>query len=177
MAMSEALGLEHGTVRVVPHDERWHALFDQASTELKAALGSSVFDVHHVGSTSVWGLCAKPILDMLVTIPSLSGGAALVAPLQTLGYVRSDDDDISDRLLFARRRGTARTHHLSLAEPTSHYYAVTIAFRDALRRDPELASRYGSLKQRLALQFPTDRLSYLNGKTHFVLSALEACEG
>jgi GrpB-like predicted nucleotidyltransferase (UPF0157 family) len=176
MTRSEALGLEHGTVRVVPYDDRWHALFDQASAELKAALGPSIIDVHHVGSTSVRGLCAKPILDMLATIPSLGQAAALVPALHDVGYVLSDDD-ISDRLFFSRRRGTARTHHLSLAEPTSHYYAVTMAFRDALRRDPQLASRYGVLKERLAQQFPTDRLSYLNGKTHFVLSALEACEG
>ena len=114
---------------------------------------------------------------MLVTIPHLSQGAALVPALGDLGYELNHDDDITDRLFFSRRRGTARTHHLSLAEPTSHYYAVTMAFRDALRRDPQLASRYGTLKQRLALQFPNDRISYLNGKTHFVLSALEACEG
>jgi GrpB-like predicted nucleotidyltransferase (UPF0157 family) len=177
MTISEALGLEHGTVRVVPHDERWPVLFDQASAELKAALGSAILGVHHVGSTSVRGLCAKPILDMLATIPSLSGATAIVPALHELGYTQADDDDISDRLFFSRRRGTARTHHLSLAEPTSHYYAVTLAFRDALRRDPQLASAYGTLKQRLALQFPTDRASYLNGKTHFVLSALEQCEG
>ena len=177
MKKDEALGLEHGTVRVVPYDDRWHALFEQASAELKSALGAAIVDVHHVGSTSVRGLCAKPILDMLVTIPHLSGGAALVPALNDLGYELSHDDDISDRLFFSRRRGTARTHHLSLAEPTSHYYVVTMAFRDALRRDPQLASRYGTLKQRLAQQFPADRLSYLNGKTHFVLSALEACEG
>ena len=103
MTTSEALGLEHGTVRVVPHDERWQALFDEASAELKAAFGPSILGVHHVGSTSVHGLCAKPILDMLMTVPTLSSAASLVPALHELGYLRSEDDDIPDRLLFERK--------------------------------------------------------------------------
>jgi GrpB-like predicted nucleotidyltransferase (UPF0157 family) len=168
-----ALGLEANTVAIVPYDERWPALFERASAELRAALGASMVEIYHVGSTSVPGLCAKPILDMLVTVPQLSRAALLIPELAALGY-KPGEDDIADRLFFQRRRGTARTHHLSLAEPDSHYHTVTLAFRDALRGDPALAARYCELKRALARRFPTDRLAYLDGKTGFVLSALEA---
>jgi GrpB-like predicted nucleotidyltransferase (UPF0157 family) len=65
-----------------------------------------------------------------------------------------------------------RTHHLSLAHPESHHHIVTLAFRDALRADPALAERYGSLKRGLAARFPRDRLAYLEGKSTFVAAVL-----
>jgi GrpB-like predicted nucleotidyltransferase (UPF0157 family) len=171
MHATDALGLESETVTIVPHDVRWARLFEEARSELRAAMGQSIIDVHHVGSTSVPGLCAKPVLDLLVSISDLRQGAALVPQLAELGY-ELRPDDIPERLFFRRRRVSVRTHHLSLAEPGSHYYAVTIAFRDALRRDRALAASYGDLKLRLARQFPTDRESYQNGKSEFVLGAL-----
>lgn len=170
---TDALGLELGKVAVVPHDPRWAGLFDEASSQLRTQLGSSILDVHHVGSTAVPGLCAKPVLDMLVLIPSLDEARDLVPELAQLGYEPGPEDDVRDRLFFQRRHGTTRTHHLSLAEPTSHYRTVTIAFRDALRSDRSLADSYCNLKVRLANEFPTDRLSYQNGKTDFVLGTLE----
>jgi GrpB-like predicted nucleotidyltransferase (UPF0157 family) len=170
---NDALGLELGTVTVVPHDPRWAALFDEASSQLKAKLGSSILDVHHVGSTAVPGLCAKPVLDMLVLIPRLELAHDLVPELAQLGYRFGPEDDVRDRLFFQRRHGTVRTHHLSLAEPSSHYRTVTLAFRDALRNDRALAARYCDLKVQLATQFPTDREAYQNGKTDFVLGTLE----
>jgi GrpB-like predicted nucleotidyltransferase (UPF0157 family) len=173
MRGSDALGLELGTITVVPHDPRWATLFDEANAQLRAKLGDSILDVHHVGSTAVPGLCAKPVLDMLVLIPALAQAHGLVPELAKLGYHLGPEDDVRDRLFFQRRQGTVRTHHLSLAEPTSHYRTVTLAFRDALRSDRALAASYCDLKTRLANQFPTDREAYQNGKTEFVLGTLE----
>ena len=156
MRATDALGLDSGTVAIVPYDVRWTNLFEEARSELRAAMGQSILDVHHVGSTAVPGLRSKPVLDLLVTISDLRAGAVLVPQLSELGY-EAQPDDIPDRLFFRRRRGSIRTHHLSLAEPESHYYAVTVAFRDALRRDEALAASYGELKSQLARRFPKDR--------------------
>jgi GrpB-like predicted nucleotidyltransferase (UPF0157 family) len=112
-----------------------------------------------------------PILDILVEIDDFAAGRDLVPLLAGLGYEYRPDEEIPDRHYFRRRRGTIRTHHLSLAEPASHHYRVTIGFRDALRLDPGLASRYGALKADLAERFPHDRASYTAGKSPFV----EAC--
>ncbi len=172
MSTAESLGLERGTVVLVQHDPRWSTLFARASDELHAALGSSILAVHHVGSTAVPGLCAKPILDVLVSIPAFARGADLVPQLAALGYEFRPAEEIPDRHYFRRRNGTIRSHHLSLAEPKSRHHRVTLAFRDALRADPRLAQAYADLKQELAAQFPRDRAAYIEAKSGFISGVL-----
>ena len=168
-----ALGLERGEVVVVPWDPRWPGHFETAAAELRAALGTAILDVHHVGSTSVAGLCAKPILDLLVTVPDFHAAEQLVPQLAELGYEFRPEEEIPDRHYFRRPPGgELRTHHLSLAERGSRHQRVTLAFRDALRRDPRLAESYASLKQGLARRFPLDRPAYIAGKTAFVHEVL-----
>lgn len=169
---AEPLGLESGMVTVVPYDPRWPALFDQAARELDDALGPFITAVHHVGSTAVPGLCAKPVLDLLVSIPSFDEAVELAPRLEALGYEFRPDEEVPDRHYFRRRRGTARTHHLSLAEPSSRHHRVTLAFRDALRADPREAEVYAALKLELARRFPHDRAAYLEGKSTFVARVL-----
>jgi GrpB-like predicted nucleotidyltransferase (UPF0157 family) len=169
---ASALGLESGIVRVVPYDPRWADEFAAAARDLYDALGSSILAVSHVGSTAVPGLCAKPILDLLVSVQHFDESLALVPRLETLGYEFRPDEEIPDRHYFRRRRGTAGTHHLSLAEPTSRYHIVTLAFRDALRADPAEDRRYGELKLDLARRFPRDRENYIAGKSAFVARVL-----
>jgi GrpB-like predicted nucleotidyltransferase (UPF0157 family) len=168
----EALGLRRGVVEVVPYDSRWPMLFELAAAELRAAVGPSILAVHHVGSTSVPGLCAKPILDALVSVPDFDAALQLVPEIEALGYVFRANGEIEDRHYFRRGNDSARTHHLSLATPSSRHHLDTIAFRDALRRDARLASEYADLKLALARRFPRDRESYIDGKTDFVASVL-----
>jgi GrpB-like predicted nucleotidyltransferase (UPF0157 family) len=172
----ESLGLESGTVVVVPYDPRWPDEFVTAAGEIRDALGSSVIAVHHVGSTSVPGLCAKPILDLLVAVADLEQSLRLVPSLEEIGYEFRPDEEIPDRHYFRRRRSTVRTHHLSLAEPTSHYHRVTLAFRDALRADPARARAYCELKLALARRFPLNREKYIEGKSAFVAEILAAAD-
>jgi GrpB-like predicted nucleotidyltransferase (UPF0157 family) len=172
MKQDAPLGLESGTVTVVPYESRWARLFEEAAAELRNALGSLITDVHHVGSTAVPGLAAKPILDILVTIPDFERGRGLVPMLAELRYEYRPQEEIPDRHYFRRLRRSSRTHHLSLAEPESHHYRVTIAFRDALRRDAVLASEYAALKYELAARLPRDRSAYVDGKTEFVRRVL-----
>lgn len=172
MEQHTPLGLESGTVVVVPYDRRWPQLFEEAAAELRAAIGADIIDVHHVGSTAIPGLAAKPILDILVTVPDFERARNLVPILATLGYEFRPQEEIPDRHYFRRRGGTIRTHHLSLAEATSHHHRATLAFRDALRRNAALVSEYAALKHDLAARFPRDRIAYLDGKTEFVRRVL-----
>lgn len=173
MGEAATLGLASGTVRLIDYDPRWPALFRADSAELSAALRQPMSHIHHVGSTAIPGLPAKPILDILVLIRDFGSALELVPALAKLGYEYRPNGDISDRHFFRRRIGTSRTHHLSLAEPSSRYALVTLAFRDALREDQQLATKYSELKHELARQFPEDRESYTQGKTAFVLNVLE----
>lgn len=170
----EPLGLKSGTVVLADHDPRWASCFTAHAAELKAALGARVLDVHHVGSTAVPGLCAKPILDVLVSIPDFERGLELAPVLARFGYEHRPGEEIPDRHYFRRRVEGIRTHHLSLAEPSSRHHTITLAFRDALRADPVRARAYAELKRDLARRFPLDRVSYTDGKSAFVAEVLGA---
>lgn len=174
MLTTEPLGLRRGVVEVVPYDPRWPALFEVTAAELLRAVGRSILGVHHVGSTSVPNLCAKPILDVLVSVPDFDAALQLVPDIEALGYVFRSDEEIEDRHHFRRGDEKARTHHMSLAMQSSRHHIDTIAFRDALRHNAQLASDYAELKLELARRFPRDRESYINGKTEFILEVLRS---
>ena len=177
MVVPQALGLKRTEVVVVPYDPRWPLLFEEASAQLSAALGPSIMAVHHVGSTAVPGLCAKPILDVLVSVPHFDHAKRLVTQLEVLGYEFRPEEEIPDRHYFRRPSGgELRTHHLSLAEPGSRHHRVTLAFRDALRGNAELAAAYARLKLALAERFPFDRPAYIEGKSAFVRQVLATIE-
>jgi len=175
MTVTEPLGLKRGEVVVAPYDPRWPGLFEEASADLVGASGPSLLAVHHVGSTSVPGLPAKPILDLLVSVADFDGAVQMVPTLGALGYEFCPEEEIPDRHYFRRPPGgDLRTHHLSLAEPTSWHHRAALAFRDALRGDSGLASAYAELKKNLAIRFPRDRPAYIEGKSQFIQDVLLA---
>ena len=175
MSEDPPLGLRRGEVVLRPYDPRWPVLFESARSELIDQLGPATLDVEHVGSTSVPGLCAKPILDVLVFVPDFAAAAQLAPRLLGLGYEFRPDEEIADRHYFRRPPGgDLRTHHLSLAEAASRHSTVSLAFRDALRRSPTLATSYARLKEDLAERFPFDRPAYIDGKSEFVREVLRS---
>lgn len=175
-ADSDALGLDRTVVQVVPYRAAWAGLFAGEAARLRAALGHGVLAIEHVGSTSVPGLAAKPILDIAASVPSLGGAADLFPALRTLGYAHKPDPDIPDRLYLVKGPPERRTHHLSLAEPGSRFWRRHLRFRDLLRADPALAAAYARLKLSLAETHPADRLAYLAGKQAFIDGAIARAE-
>jgi GrpB-like predicted nucleotidyltransferase (UPF0157 family) len=168
---ARALGLVSGRPVLVDHDPRWAGIFQQLRVELLSRLTGRILNVYHVGSTSVPGLRAKPVLDVLVGVPDLDASLSCVPVLAELGFVYGPDDDLPDRHYFRGSAGGLRTHHLSLAEPDSAYYRDTLAFRDALRASPELAREYEALKERLIAEHVPGRPFHI-GKTEFVARVL-----
>jgi len=167
------LGIVEGRPRLVPYDHRWPDLFSALRGRLNRALGDHILSVHHVGSTAVPGLAAKPVLDVLIGVSDLQEAVVCIPPLATLGFEYGPDDDIAERHWFRGRRGGLRIHHLSLAEPVSTYFVDALAFRDALRSLPELAREYTDLKTELVARHVPGRALH-TGKTEFVRRALEA---
>jgi GrpB-like predicted nucleotidyltransferase (UPF0157 family) len=161
----------HRPVVVVDYDERWPALFE----ELRAFVGPAVADVtlriEHVGSTSVPGLAAKPIIDMTVVVARRDDVPEAIARLATLGYQHRGNLGIEDREAFDEPAGLPR-HNLYVCPEGTIGIVNQVAVREYLRANPEAADRYGELKKRLAAQFPDDIESYVFGKTDFVLDVL-----
>jgi GrpB-like predicted nucleotidyltransferase (UPF0157 family) len=154
-------------ILVAAYDPGWPAAFAAERERIAAALADVA--IEHIGSTAVPGLPAKPIIDIAVGLSGAAGTDACVAALAALGYGREPAGDFEGRV-FLRRPG-APAYHLSLTPRGGAYWIEHLAFRDALRADPELARRYGRLKRRLAREHD-DAEAYTRAKTALVREAL-----
>ena len=161
------LGLEKGFVKLQPHNEQWHQLFAEEKARLQNVIGAFIVDIQHIGSTSVCGIAAKPILDIAVAISDKASGESCVAPLENSGYVYRGENGIAKRFYF-RKGAPARTHHLHMLLADSEELRNHLFFRDYLRANPESAAEYDKLKRELASKFGNDRDAYLDGKAAFV---------
>jgi GrpB-like predicted nucleotidyltransferase (UPF0157 family) len=171
----EPLGLESGLVRVVAHDPAWTALFDAEAGRIAAAVRAAdapSLALEHIGSTSVPGLAAKPILDILAGHRPDVPAATYIDPLTSVGYIYRGDRGLPGREFF--RRGDPRSHHVHLTAVGSSYWREYLSFREALRADPALVAAYAELKLALAARHPRDREAYIEGKTAFVRRVVAA---
>ena len=153
-------------VELVPYDPTWPARFAFEREQIAAALGDLARAVHHVGSTAIPGLDAKPIIDIMVVVRHLDDAVACIAPLQALGYAFIDYPQNVDRRFF--RKGLPRTHHLHIVAEGSRSLADHLDFRDALRADPALRQQYQALKRALAGKHRRDRAQYSERKGAFI---------
>lgn len=165
------LGLEAGTVQIIPYDPAWEILFATERERIAAAIGQQVLAIEHVGSTSIPNLAAKPILDIAIGVGSLDDVPDCVAPLTNLGYEYKGEHGLPERHYFTRGRPN-RTHHLHMVVVGQYQWNTLIPFRDHLRRNPETLAQYQQLKEELAARFPHDRLAYTDGKAEFIQAIL-----
>jgi GrpB-like predicted nucleotidyltransferase (UPF0157 family) len=159
-------------VGISPYDEGWPGSFEREREALAEAIGAWVTGgIHHVGSTAVPGLAAKPIVDILVGVESLDGSRACFEPLAGLEYLYAPY--LSEEMhWFCKPDPSRRTHHLHLAPAGGRRFADELAFRDRLRADPKAAEAYAGLKRELATRFPTDRDAYTEAKSDFIRRVL-----
>jgi GrpB-like predicted nucleotidyltransferase (UPF0157 family) len=175
MRPQDSVGMRRGVeITIAPYSPLWPEEFGRVRAELVAALPEWILSIDHVGSTSVPGLDAKPIIDISVAVPDLQASLCLTPLLEALGFTYRPDDGLPDRHYLPRTVGGLRRHHLSLAEPESWHRRNSLTFREALRDDPDLARSYGALKRQLAASAGPRRIEYLNGKTEFILGVLKA---
>jgi GrpB-like predicted nucleotidyltransferase (UPF0157 family) len=159
-------GLPHGIVRLLAWTPRWATLFEEEAKRLQSALGLLALGLEHYGSTSVPGLPAKPILDILVGVRPPLDPTPFVDALAPLGYEYVPWAGVPEHLVFGRDR--VRTHLVHVVEYGGSAWQRGLRFRDALRADAALAAAYANLKTGLALDYPGDRASYTAGKAAFI---------
>lgn len=170
------IGAFRDEVELLPADPAWPQGFAVLSAWLRRQLGPELaLRIEHYGSTAVPGLPAKPIIDILLEVPSWALARSRLLPcLAAAGW---EYWWYSGHLVFFRRRGPMgeRDCHLHVA-PAGHEVWQGLAFRDYLRAHPEAAARYAALKQRLAGEFRHDREAYTQAKTAFVQEIMrQAC--
>ncbi len=161
-------------IRISPYDPDWPTSFERERVALAKAIGAwACGGIHHVGSTAVPGLDAKPIVDILVGVEDLETSRACFEPLAELGYLYAPYRS-EEMHWFCKPHPNRRTHHLHLVPISGRRYVDELAFRDQLRADPDLVQRYAALKHELAARFPDDREAYTDAKAGFIQAALSA---
>jgi GrpB-like predicted nucleotidyltransferase (UPF0157 family) len=157
---------ENETFELADYDPNWPIIFERESEPIQEALGECVVEIEHVGSTSIPGLRAKPIIDILVAVESFEPVEDYEEKLAPLGYHHHTQEMEDERIFFWK--GTPRTHHLHLVEFATWEHQRHIIFRDYLRAHPEIAEWYEQVKRELAIAFKHNRPAYTKGKTAFI---------
>ncbi len=142
-------------------------MFFEEVEKLKLIFGNEIVDIHHIGSTSVPGLKAKPILDIMPVVRDIALVDKYNQEMQVIGYEPKGENGIPRRRYY-QKGGENRSHHVHIYQVGSYEIKRHLAFRDYLLRHPDVKKSYGELKERLAQQFPYDIESYINGKEHLV---------
>ncbi len=155
-------------VEVVPHDRSWRIQFAHESIAIAHTLGKNTIAVHHIGSTAIPGIYAKPIVDFLVEVREIAIVDPFNSAMQTLGYEAMGEFGIPGRRYFRKDINGVRTHHVHTFEIGSPQIDRHLNFRDYMIAHSEEAKRYSDLKRDLAKQFPTDIEGYMDGKDAFI---------
>ena len=151
-------------VEVVPHEQNWRSAFETESKLIALALRDNVVAIHHIGSTAIPQIHAKPIVDMLVEVKDILKIDIYSSEMEALGYQAMGEFGISGRRYF--RKG--RTHHIHSFEVGSPQIERHLAFRDYMITHSETAQEYSELKRKLAEKYPDNIQAYMDGKDGFI---------
>jgi GrpB-like predicted nucleotidyltransferase (UPF0157 family) len=161
------------SIELKPYDSRWPEQYEREKEMIKRALGAAASDIEHVGSTSIPGMSAKPIIDIAAEVFSFDGiDEACWLRFADIGYVYVPHEWFKARRFFRKGAAGAGSHHLHVFEKGSGEYEKMVLFRDFLRNSPAAAKEYLELKATLAAT-SADKTIYTDMKGPFVLSILE----
>jgi GrpB-like predicted nucleotidyltransferase (UPF0157 family) len=159
-------------VEVRTYDPEWPHMFERIRAHVWPHVRHAAISLEHVGSTSVPGLRAKPVVDACIVVASRGDIPPVVMALTAIGYVHRGDLGVSDRAVFKPPPSLPK-HHLYASPQGSLSVKNQMGLRDYLRARPEAAREYGDLKASLAARFPEDIDSYIAGKSEFILGVLQ----
>lgn len=153
-------------IRLTEYTENWVQMFEDEAQLLRGIFGDEIIKFDHFGSTSVPGLKAKPVIDMMCLVKDILKIDTFNERMLSLGYDVAGEWGIRGRRLF-RKGGENRTHHIHVYQFDHHQIERHLVFRDYLRKHPEEAERYGHLKEDLAQAYD-DTSSYSKAKKLFL---------
>lgn len=166
--------MSEAKIIIEDYNPLWPKMFEQEKTQLSYLLGNNIEGaIEHVGSTSVKGLAAKPIIDIMIGVKSLESSLHLITTLTDYGYCYYP---YKPEIMhwFCKPSPEVRTHHLHLVPYLSPLWHERIKFRDVLRKNLVLAEQYQTLKYQLAEQYVDDREQYTLRKWPFIEKALKS---
>ena len=152
------MGLKVGEVKLEKWTSKWREGFEDEKRNLQSIFGELALDIQHIGSTSVEGLDAKPIVDIAIGLNDLSD----------FEKVRQKFESLVGEILVRKGTEENRTHFIHIMKQNSKEMCEVIKFRDILRTDPGVREQYSQLKRELAKKFPYDRKKYTASKSDFI---------
>jgi GrpB-like predicted nucleotidyltransferase (UPF0157 family) len=173
---SQEKKIDTSHLEIQEYNPVWALKYESEAQKIKEVIGEKIIQIEHIGSTSIPGLCSKPIIDIAILISSYKDADDLIKPLELLGY----DFDLSvhqsqsnpERHFF--RKGSPTEFHLSIAyDDKASFWERQILFRDYLREHKDMKDMYAELKKILLMEDPTGRDVYVMGKTDFVMTVLK----
>ncbi|MCB2291061.1 GrpB family protein [Clostridium sp. CS001] len=167
------LGLISGTVRIEEYNPDWKGEFLKEKEVLEKQLQDYDVDIQHVGSTSIVGCLAKPIIDIVIGVESLEYGEQLILALCNMGYIYDGDGRIPGRHFFKRKDEELSTHYIHVEPVGGLLWNNHILFRDYLNKYPQLIIEYSNLKKSLEKHFLNNISNYATGKNPFIEKIIE----
>ncbi len=156
-------------IEVVPYNPTWPQMFEEEATLIRQALGENCLAVHHIGSTSIPGLAAKPIIDIIPVVRDITQVDQTTEKIEALGYDAKGEFGMLFRRFF-QKDTPQEAYNVHVFEEENPEIDRHLKFRDWMRTHPEDRDAYAALKQNLAEQFSHDRMGYCFGKDAFVAS-------
>ncbi len=151
------------------HNPQWREKFEIEAEKINDLLGENIIAIHHIGSTAIPNIYAKPIIDILVEVKDIVKIDELNSSVESLGYEVMGEFGIAGRRYFRKHNHEGiRTHHVHIFGVSSQQVERHLAFRDYMIAHPEEGQKYSELKRNLAQKYPTDIDSYMNGKDRFI---------
>ncbi|MBE9195794.1 GrpB family protein [Synechocystis sp. LEGE 06083] len=156
-------------VEVVPHNQKWRTAFAVESERVAAEMGENVIAVHHIGSTAIPGIYAKPIIDLLVEVKNIFNVDEQNSSMESIGYEVMGEFGIPGRRYFSKNNQAGfRTHHIHIFEVGSEQVKRHLKFRDYMIAHADDAQKYSEIKRKLAKKYPTNIDKYMDGKDQFI---------
>ncbi len=171
-----SLGTPGEHIEVVEYRAEWPHVFEREAAAILAACRPYITEVHHIGSTSVPGLAAKPILDVLPVAAGPAEALEAVPRMKALGYRYRGENGIAGRFYFDRVVDGRTVMHVHMF-PAGHLEVRRhLLFRDHLRDHPAVAREYQRLKRELAVRYRDDRRTYTDSKAAFITGVIDAAQ-
>ena len=162
------MALKRGIVELNDYNPNWKKEYLKEEKLLKKVLKDYIIHIEHVGSTSIEGLKAKPVIDIIIVIKSLKEIPEIENILKAYDYSNRGPQGVDDRMFFAKGPEDGRTHYIHFTEPKSNTYYDLVYFKRYLLEHPEYIKKYCELKQELASKYAEERSKYTAGKNEFI---------
>ena len=163
-----SIGVKRKTVKLLEYDPDWKNEYLKEKNILKKVLSSYDADIQHVGSTSICGCRAKPIIDIAIGVPTLEHGKKLIPILQKIGYYYDGKNDFGIRYFLKKCENDIETYFIHIEGKNSRIWQNHIVFRDYMNLNPGEVSNYSLLKESLVKKFANDRKSYTKAKEKYI---------